>query len=134
LGGRGRWISEFKASLAYKVSSRTARAIEKPCLEKQQKKIGEDIRRWRDLLCSWIGRINILKMTILPTKTIYRFNAIPIKISIQLFTKIEKTIFNLIWKQHTKSRIDKTILNNNNNLKNLPEVSPSQISRCITEL
>jgi hypothetical protein len=64
------------------------------------KKKTEGIRRWKDLPCSLVSRINIVKMAILP-KAIFRFNAILIKIPTQFFINLGRTISSFIWKHNS---------------------------------
>lgn len=75
------------------------------------KKVEEDRNKWKDSLCSWTERINIVKISI-AQKVIYRFSAVPIKIPMEFWTEIGKTILKCIWEHRSPWRV-KTFLNKN---------------------
>ena len=91
---------EIKESIPFTIASERIKYLGINLLRRQKncenfktimKEIKDDINRWRDIPCSWVGRINIVKMIILPN-AISRFNVIPIKLPMALLTELEQKI------------------------------------------
>ena len=93
--------------------------------------IKDDTNRWRDIPCSWIGRVNIVKM-IIPPKAIYRFNAIPIKLPVTFFIELEQQQQNILCSGTQKTPNSQAILRKKKKKKG--EISVSFSSDYTTQL
>ena len=83
------------------------------------KEVKDDINRWKDIPCFWVGRINIVKMNILPN-AIYRFDVIPIKLPMAFFTELEQKNSQFIWKPKRSQIVKAVLRKNGTGRSNLP--------------
>ena len=93
-----------------------------------KKEIEDDTKKWKNIACLWIGRTNIVKISILP-KVIYTFNAVAVKIPTIFFTELEKTILKFVW-NYEIPQLAKATLKKEKQL----EASEFQTSTYITKL